>query len=192
MIPDLINDLLPADCIDCSISEIENKFVNDFPLSNSRNSRFDGFIEYSKYICKKIKCTRRQLINGSFTTGKTDPYDVDFIIVINNNKLTLEEYLFLENEIKEENRRKEDYQVMKIEVKKGNKDINELYCCDAYFMLKREPNEGRLYKDYLEEKAYWLKTFGHTRKDKKTGKKYPKGILNLEVNPNTFEGYNDI
>ena len=186
MIPNLIDNILPAGCHDCSIIEIKEKFVRDFPDSNSRNSRFSGFVEYSKYICNNVKCTRRQLINGSFTTGKADPYDIDFLLVINNN-LTLEEFHFLEEEIIEERRRKREYQLMKIDVKNGLKDINELYCCDAYFMIKREPHEGELYKDYLKEKAYWLNIFGHTREDMVTGKKTPKGIINLELNNTTFE-----
>lgn len=181
--------LLPPGCYECRIDELKEKFVDDFPESDSRVSRFNGFVAYSKYFCQQVKSTRKQLINGSFTTNKVNPNDVDVVIVINYCELTNEEVLFLEIEQKEEEARKDEYQVMKKEVELGLRDINELYCCDCYCMYKREPNEGKeVYEDYLKDKEYWVNCWGNSRRDKITGKKYPKGIITLKMNLDTFEG----
>ncbi len=182
------NGNLPPGCYECCIDEIKQRFVDDFSESSSRSSRFEGFVKYSRYICESVKSTRKQLINGSFTTKKLNPHDVDVVIVLNQCDMTLEESKFIEKEKIEEKERKKFYQSMKKFVKEGFVDINDLYCCDCYFLHKREPNEGKLYKDYLKDKNYWLKWWRHTRKNKKTHKKNPKGIIDLKMNSKTFEG----
>lgn len=189
MIPDFVKgtDVLPEGCHDCKIQEFKDKFVDQFPNSNSRKSRFEGFVQYSIFFCDNVKSTRRNLINGSFTTKKDDPHDVDFVTVINYLDLTSQELNFLKEERVREFRRKNQYQEMKKEVEKGIKDINELYCCDSYVLYKREPHEGELYNEYLKQKEYWLDCWGHTRRDK-TGKNDIKGIISLELNSTTFEG----
>ncbi len=179
--------LLPG-CYKCSIDEFKQRFVDDFPESKSRESRFKGFVEYSRYICRNVKSTRKQLIDGSFTTKKIDPNDIDFVIIINSCEMTEEEYSFIENECIQEDLRKDIYRALKKYVEAGTMDINELYCCDSYIIVRREPNEGKLYDEWLEEKAYWLNQWGHSRPDKETFISHPKGIIELKMDANVFEG----
>ncbi|TMS41010.1 MAG: hypothetical protein FGO69_09630 [Methanobacterium sp.] len=191
MIPNLVNGHLPVGCHECTLFEVKDHFVIKYPKSKSRNSRFLGFTKYTKYICDNVQSTRKQIIDGSFTTSKIDPCDVDFVIVINNYELTHHESIFLEREKMEERIRKEIYHNMKIDVKNGKTDINELYCCDAYFLYKRK-SDDKLYGDYLKDKAYWKKKFGNTRRNNVTGRKTPKGVLILDLNSKIFEEKDDI
>lgn len=181
------NGNLYPGCHECTIIDIQKKLVDEFPKSNSRNSRFNGFITYSKYLCDNVNSIRRHLINGSFTTNVPNPHDIDFVVVITNTLLTSEESIFLEKEWEVELERKSKYHEMKEDVDKGIIDINELYCCDCYFLYKREPHENELYDDYLKDKAYWIDWWGHTRKDK-LGIRTPKGFIDLKLNRDVFEG----
>lgn len=70
-----------------SIKEIETFFVQAFPNSKTRQRNFDGFLNLlnefknnnmEQYISK-------YWIDGSFTTKKTDPNDIDLIIFLNGN-----------------------------------------------------------------------------------------------------------
>lgn len=189
MIPniDTKTGCLPKGCHDTSINEFKKRFVDDFPSSKSRVSRFNGFVTHSKFICDNIKSTRKQMIDGSFTTNKIDPGDVDFLVIINYCDMTREEEFFIRKERVEQMKRKSLRDRMKKFVEEGFVDINELPPFDCFFMYKREPND-KLYGDYLEDREYWLNCFGHTRKDKRTGKRHPKGIINLTMNSETFKG----
>lgn len=185
MIPKLNNNILPIGCHYCSLAEIKERFVDEFPDSKSRNNRFDGYVNYSKNICNNVSCSRRQLVNGSFTTGKTDPRDVDFVFVINCRDMTPEERSFIHIEKIKLRKQKRHREHMKKFVDDGLMSINDLPCCDCFFLYKREKDDKK-YGDYLKDKNFWLGWFGNTRKGK-NGKKIRKGILNLTVNSDTFK-----
>ena len=189
MIPpcDKVNKCLPPGCYDCSLDEIKQTFVTQFPASKSRESRFKGYVEHSKYICENVKSTRRQLIDGSFTTSKLNPHDVDFIIIINQCDVTPEEKSFIRFEKLKQQALKRQRHIMESFVEEGFVNINELPCCDCFYIYKREHDDEN-YNDYVNDKKLWLEWFGHSRKNKRTGKQYPKGILNLTLNSETFEG----
>lgn len=190
MIPphDKITKCIPSGCHDCDIDEFKQRFVVDFPESTSRKSRFKGFIEHSKSICDNVKPIRRLMVDGSFTTKKTNPYDVDYLFVVNEHEITEAEKKFIRLEKEKNKQRKRLRNQMKDYAKIGGSiDINKVPCCDCFFLYKRKPTDKK-YKDYLKDKDEWLDLFGYTRRNKKTGKKYPKGLLNLVIDSETFEG----
>lgn len=172
---------------ECTIHEFKNKFVDEFPTSESRNSRFDGFLGYSRYVCEIVKSTRKQLINGSFTTIKLNPNDVDFIIVLNNNKITSEEKKFIKREIilnrRDKRNRDQILEMMEMGV---TTNFDVIPCCDRFFIYWREESDKN-YKDYLKDKKYWCDCFGHTRENSE-GKRLPKGLVELTMNLEAFEG----
>ncbi len=188
MIPplDTKTNLLPVGCHQCTIKDIKERFVDDFPKSKSRISRFIGYVEYSKFVCENIKSTKKQLCNGSFTTNKLNPHDIDFLFIINNSDLTDIEFKFIKKEKRKNNADKLNRKNMIPFVEQGFVDINELPPCDRFFLIKRDPHD-ELYNDYIKDKKFWLKQFGNTRPNK-MGKKKPKGIINISINSNTFEG----
>lgn len=188
MIPELDTNtgLLPPGCHDCCIQEFKEKFVDNFPNSKSRNNRFEGYIEYCKFISKNVKSTKIQIIDGSFTTNELNPKDIDFVIFINNSKVTKAEQRFIQREILKLREKKRLRHSMSLLLSEGFVSINDLPCCDCFFVFKRDPDDEE-YDDYVGEKEYWLDCFGHTRKNK-SGKRKPKGFINLTMNSATFEG----
>lgn len=171
---------------DSTVNEIKEIFVDKFPKSNSRKSRFNGFVEYSKNICAEISCVRREILAGSFVSDKNDPHDIDFLIVLNTMDLTRKEKKYLAMEIENKRQEKRMRNAMIEQVKAGYMDINLIPCCDNFF-VHHQPSKSKTYKAYLESKKYWTNKFGKTRADK-TGKRKKRGVIDLELNSTTFEG----
>lgn len=178
--------LLPPGRHPSTINEFKQVFVDNFPKSKSRDSRFEGFVKYSRTICNKISCTRREIIGGSFTTNKLNPHDIDFLIVLDDTNLTRKErkFIMLEEERKRQEKRIREGMIE--QVKAGYIDINLISCCDNFFIRHQLP-KAKTYKQYLETKNYWVNQFGKTRKNK-DGKQIKRGVVDLELNSTTFEG----
>ena len=180
MIPKFTEEgYLPQGCHISSIDEFKERFVTDFKDSKSRKSRFEGFIEYTEYLKLAIKKELIYIINGSFTTKKTNPVDIDFVIVFDLSSLNSTEYAFAQNEamkqIEKNIKRHEDLK----KVKNENRDINVVYCCDWYPIYKTTKDDP-LYEDYLADKEYWLDLFKHSKKDfKKTENE--KGMIKIKL-----------
>lgn len=95
------NGNMPPGCHHCHINEFEKKFVDFFKESISRRSRFKGFIKYSHHICSTINRENKFIMNGSYTTTKNNPNDIDFLIVFNASQINNDEYDFSINKLKE-------------------------------------------------------------------------------------------
>lgn len=180
------NDYLSPGRHESDLTEIKDRFVDQFPKSKSRVSRFKGFVEYNQKVCTNMKCTRREIIGGSFTTKKLDPHDVDFLIILNNKDITLEEKKWIKKEIVNNYSDKKIREAMIEMLQAGAVDINLLPCCDKFFLCHRPP-EDKKYKKYLDSKNYWIGKFGKSKEDKK-GNRIKRGVIDLKVDSNTFEG----
>ncbi|MDR0912244.1 MAG: hypothetical protein LBM96_06560 [Methanobrevibacter sp.] len=180
MIPEFTEEgYLPNGCYTCSIDEFKEIFVHDFKDSESRKSRFDGFVKYTEYLKLVIKKELTYLINGSFTTKKINPLDIDFVIVFDLSTLNSAEYCFAQNEatkqvekniVRHENLKKVKEQIM---------DIKDVYCCDWYPIYKTTKDDP-LYDDYLADKEYWLDLFKHSKKNSKKTE-HEKGIIKITL-----------
>jgi len=167
---------LPQGCHSCSIDEFKKRFVHDFKDSDSRKSRFDGFIEFIEYLKIAIKKELTYLINGSFTTNKNNPKDIDFVIVFDLSNLDSVDYAFFQNEVeKQVEKNIKRHEELK-EIKNNNTDIDGVYCCDWYPLYKTSPDDPQ-YEYYLEEKEYWLDLF----EDSKENSENAKGIVRIEL-----------
>ena len=179
---------MPDGCFHCSLIEFKERFVDSFTESYTRKSRFEGFLNFIKYISKNINSSKYKLIvDGSFITTKINPNDIDFLIVFEYSKLSEKEYDFVENEYeKQENLLiKRDFH-FKL-VKMGLMDLNNVYCCDWSPLYKREYMDNK-YLKYLKLKNFYLDLWGNTQSDE-NGLYYPKGMIILEIDSNIIEGF---
>jgi hypothetical protein len=71
--------LLEAGLHDFKISEIGNHFLKSFPSSTTRRPLIDGLSNYVNALTK-VGIPVEIWIDGSFTTNKTDPNDIDLVI----------------------------------------------------------------------------------------------------------------
>ena len=172
MIPDFdSNGNLPPGLIDISIKEFEKHYVLDFGGSSTRNKVFNGYIKY----CRKmiiLEVAIKQWVNGSFTTNKINPNDVDFVTHIDGTKA---------DELDEIGQKKF------IDLH-DRKQIKSKYLCDVFDPIFVYPKEHPdLFESTVNEINYWLKYLGHDRN------KNPKGIIEVDLagNISYIDNYHD-
>lgn len=68
-----------------TLAELECRHVLEHPNSTTRTSIFTGYLEYLQDFQLAIGVGFKQWVNGSFTTPKLDPDDVDIINFIPHN-----------------------------------------------------------------------------------------------------------
>ena len=142
------NGYLPHNCYEVTLDEIKEKLVDNFPDSKTRQSRFDSFMEFYKELLKNVKSCIRILIDGSFVSNKLNPYDVDFVIILDGNNLTEDESNYLIEKVIYKKELREEYDNLKEKVKKGEIEYSYLYNlelyeygCDFFPVLKYYPNQ---------------------------------------------------
>jgi len=181
---------LKVGCHVCDLNDIIKKFSEEFPDSETRKSRMEQFKKFLKDLNANVKCIRKYLVNGGFTTNKENPCDVDFVIVLNENQISADENEFLNLLLEHVNKIRGPYKQLEREIEKQGRSKRELmetefykFGCDFYYLNRRDPHDED-YKLYLDQRNYWIKWWGHTRKNKITGIKYPKGFIDMKHNEN--------
>ncbi|RZK44572.1 MAG: hypothetical protein EOO61_03330 [Hymenobacter sp.] len=71
-----------------TLSELECRHVQEHPNSTTRASIFTGYLEYLEDFQSAIGVGFKQWVNGSFTTQKLDPDDVDIISFVPHTVIT--------------------------------------------------------------------------------------------------------
>lgn len=172
---------LPRKCYEVTLEEIEEYFVNKFPLSKSRKSRFECFLNFYRELTKNVKSCIRIIIDGSFVENKLHPFDIDLVVVVDYERADDYEINYLITECEYNEIIKKEYLMLKNQVGKGNKNFSSLlqlefyqFGCDIHFFLKYPINHP-LYKWYEDKLDYWINLFGKDREG------FPKGFLNLVV-----------
>ena len=152
------------------------------------------FKDFLKNFNTHIKSTRKYLINGGFITNKKNPCDVDFVIVINENQISIEETEFLNLILESVEKIRIPYKQLEREIEEEGRSKRELmetefyeFGCDFYYLVKREQDDED-YEIYLQERDYWINWWGHSRKDEKTGIEYPKGFIDMKHDTTMVEG----
>lgn len=153
-----------------SINDIENFFVNAFPNSKTRKRNFDGFLNLLNMFKKNNldQYISKYWIDGSFTSQKLDPNDIDLIVFLNGEKESIE----IVNKI------------MSGEFQQQLRELGLEFYCDSYYILDidtipEEEEEVRNAIDY--QTSYWMGKFGFDRN------KNPKGIIELINNEEVRE-----
>lgn len=149
MLFDEIGNIYPRDLIPIDISLFHERFVENFPESQTRPVIFGGYSRYLKDFSTAIIPSWVQWLNGSFTTAKVNPKDIDLVNFVPANLATQNVCPFLTNY--------------------GSK---ETYSVDGYLVPIYSEDDERftVTKDWLE---YWSKHFGHDRENNQ------KGILTI-------------
>lgn len=173
--------LLPPGCHEITLPEIKSIFVDGFPDSRTRQSRFECFMEFYKDLLDNVKSCICILIDGSFVENKINPCDVDLVIVVDYEQSNEYERNYLNIEFDYNELIKKDYLILKDKVDKGEEGVSNLlkldfynYGCDIHFFFKYPINHP-LYNHNAERLDYWRDIFGKNREE------MPKGFLNLTV-----------
>lgn len=160
-----------------NLKEFEEDFVISFSNSSNRKRIFANFINFFNLrILNKYRCVISKLwIDGSFSTSKTDPNDIDGIIFLkfsNDDEYDLAvEFLEIYN--------------------KYVKNLAYEYDCDLYvqFDLKNIPSRdsrdesySRFYDSIDYNTKYWMGQFCFDRLQR------PKGIFEIEFKESEFHG----
>lgn len=142
-------NLFPYDIIRIeSLSEFEQAFVTAFPLSATRFSIYIGLLEYLQALGDVLAETTyagtwKLWINGSFTTNKLNPNDVDVLSLLDDEAAL--------------HRHKEQFEPL------FGQNAFRTYQTDAYFLLDDGTEQAQ------ELATYWTDQFGVDRNGAKKG-----------------------
>lgn len=144
---------------DMTMEEIQEAFVVPFPGSTTRPVVFAGYEKHRAEL-EALNINIEQFIDGSFTTSKTDPSDVDMVCFADAN--------VVDNLPPEKQEA-----LLKLT---GGAATKETHHCDAYF-CPTLPDNDPLFNQLRAQRKYWMGEFGYDRVDK------PKGIVRTQLNP---------
>lgn len=142
---------------DYDVREIEAHLVDAFPTSTTRLQIWQGYTQHSAEV-RACGVPITEFLNGSFSTLKNDPGDVDLVGFgdmdsINNLPAALQAQLL---------------------ALFSGPSTKTTHYCDAYFQVTVPA--GHPYEDRLRtQRKYWMGEFGFDRQDR------PKGIIRVLV-----------
>jgi len=152
---------LPSGVIQSTLKEFEERFVKGVIGSQTRKDIFLGYKEYCKDLLP-LNVATKQWVNGSYTTNKKDPNDIDLVTHLDalkaNNKAIYE-------------------QLVHLIVNKS--DVVNKYKCHV-FGIAVYPPDHELYRETLKWKTYWMECFGQDRQ------KRLKGIIEFDLTDGNF------
>lgn len=157
-------NIYPYQLIDLELKSFQDRFVISFSASSTRQGIYEKYLIYISDFYKEIITHWLQWVNGSFTTNKIDPNDIDLV-----------------NFIRAETLSTKSTEILKFLTKYGSKN---LYKVDGYCIPVYSENDER-YKITKDHVIYWEKWFGHDRT------KSPKGIIQLNFNDKIIDDLNN-
>lgn len=152
----------PYGITELSLKEFKNIFTEG---TNNTQKRIELFVNYKKYIMDFYKTILKNdngdwknWINGSYTTNKKEPNDIDLLNLIDGEKKINEN----------------DIQKFLTSRSLQNNDSRKVYSIDAYIALIYKQSDKRY--EYAQKRIeYWKKWFGFDRN------KNPKGIIQISI-----------
>lgn len=144
--------LVPYDIIDTDLAAFERIFVTDFTHSSTRSGIFEAYLNYLSDLKQIIGGGFYQWIDGSFTTLKRNPNDIDLVTFVDFG--TYQRY---EKQLEE---------VRKIRFRRGNK-------IDGYF-VKCYPETHHQRQLFEFDRLQWQFDFGRSFVNKRE-----KGIIQI-------------
>ena len=155
--------LLPSGFHQKTLSEVREMCVDPFPLSERRHLLMDGLERFVRTL-EGQQISGNIWVNGSFTTEKIDPTDVDLVIEFDGDVYDKGTDLTRALLIKITSEEDEDREYFK-----------EHYYCDPYPIAVFPESEKELYEATEENRKYWIDKFGSDRRGK------PKGLAVVEI-----------
>jgi len=149
--------LVPDDVITTDIKAFKFAFVDSIP-DKTRSEIFNNFLQFCQMLLEDLNLEEVSiLINGSFTTQKQNPNDIDLVV-----------FLGLECQEKYEQLLREKYNHETL--------LNNLRL-DVYFPIIYPENHPN-YAFTKSDRVYWITQFTRTRPNRR-GVVYKKGLLQL-------------
>jgi hypothetical protein len=74
------NGCLPEGIYDCTMDEVGERFAS-FQRTGRRTQLWDRFIDFMREV-EALGLVEAVLVNGSFATAKTEPNDIDLVMII--------------------------------------------------------------------------------------------------------------
>lgn len=139
--------------------EILEKLVLPFSESKTRLQNYTGYLQLCK-ILKDAAIPFEQWIDGSFSTSKMDPGDIDLLTVIDKDLLDA-----LPENVQNQ-----------IAVIFRGKQTKAALNCDS-FLLVKVPDNHPDFNCFRQNRKYWMGEFGFDRGD------LPKGIVRTVTSP---------
>lgn len=149
--------LEPSGAIAISLTDFKKHFVfvSD---SETRIHNFEKYASYSNQLKKLLGLPNlKQWINGSFVTSIKNPKDIDLVTFID-----FELRISFANQLKA------------FEAAQAN----AIYGVDAYLLTVFPPHHPKAFL-FESDQAYWMEHFSKSRRNSRTGKKLPKGYLEI-------------
>lgn len=138
-----------------SLEEVEVACVAAFPLSRSRRPIMDGLQDFHRLLATS-GVVGKLWLDGSFTTEKIDPKDVDVVLMC----------------------KAEIYDAGPPEVRTAIElvisNLKSTNYCDSYICFEY-PEGHPLYDEWVWNRAYWLRQYGFSREID------PKGIVVVSI-----------
>lgn len=131
--------------------------VDAFPNSDRRGMLYCNYIQFMgdiRSINKQFKCFVEIWVDGSFTTEKPEPDDVDMLLVIDHKLLNLVPVMFQQH----------------VEKLLDRSFIKHNYNIDLLLLYKNCKGSN-----YDNDRMYWRGVFCHDREDT------PKGIVRMSL-----------
>ncbi|MHC5374530.1 DUF6932 family protein [Enterococcus sp. LJL120] len=154
--------------------ELETEFITNFPRSETRKRNLDGLLSFLRipFFVNHKNVFTKIWIDGSFTTSKIDPNDIDGIIFVDPNELGIDKTTELINTF---------YRTIK---NQGQLFYSDLYLTIDIDVLPKPDNTNRDYLEYYQQVdyqfKYWMGQFSFDRERK------PKGLFELDYKGGDF------
>lgn len=149
---------------DYTIDRFKQDFVSNFDESITRKTIFNGFEQCITFFISTGLRNFELWVDGSYTTSKSNPGDIDFCIYIRSSDI---DKLSLDNKDKL-------YKLLSEDVRKK---IKQLLMCHIFFVNNVEDMpESKLKDEWLENRKYWIDFFSHDRDNTE------KGIVRIVYN----------
>jgi hypothetical protein len=164
MIPgfDANGNLPPVGLIRPTIQEFEERFVNA-NAEKVRKDIYEGFKTYCDYLIS-LSVASIQWIDGSYTTKKPAPNDIDLVVHFDGMKIHQDEDL---------------QKHFKKPIDKN--EMKRRYKCHPQFVLVYPQTEPDLYSYYVLRYQHWLKWFSKDREGN------TKGLIEFDLQRSNFK-----
>ena len=155
--------LFPYEIIETNLDEFEREFVDNFDENSTRYEIFERYLNYINVLKEVFEEDFIQWIDGSFVTTKVNPNDIDLLSII-------------------------PFEIYETHLERISNELiahhaRTIYDVDAYIV----PNYPEGHKKHIitqSDLSYWKDLFGNTRANKRTKKRFPKGIIQLNITTN--------
>ncbi len=152
--------LYPYSLIELDLADFQNHFVDIFPKSETRQKIFANFMDYIHDFQREIIPSFKIWIDGSYTTKKLNPNDIDFVVFIPHDIYAKYELLILE--------------------KYKTKGAAKFFSVDAYSIIVFPENDSNFVLTQYDT-VYWRSWFSKTARNR-NNQCFEKGFIEINFN----------